>query len=93
MALDPQISKIARQKIGGYLRDIRKHKKLTIQQLADTTGTGLKTIHAIENGTTNYTIDAFLAYVQAVDCYLYLADRNGKHLDKDDLIDKIDKPI
>lgn len=93
MALNPEISKIARQKIGAYLRDIRKHKNLTIQQVADITGTGFKTVQSIEVGDTNYTIDAFLAYVQAVDCYFYLADRGGKHLDEDDLQKQMDNPI
>jgi transcriptional regulator with XRE-family HTH domain len=93
MALNPEISKIARQQIGGYLRDIRKHKKLSIKEVAELTGTGFKTVQSIETGSTNYTIDAFLAYVQAVDCYFYLADKGGKHLDADGLIDKINKPI
>lgn len=93
MALNPKISKIARQKIGGYLRDIRKLKFSSIKKMSETTGLAINTIHGIESGGINYTIDAFLAYINAVDCYFYLADRKGKHLDEYDLLKNIDNPI
>jgi len=93
MAINQQITLIARQKIGAYLRDIRKHKNLTLQQMADATGIGYKTIQSIEVGSNNYTIDAFLSYINAVDCYFYLADRGDKHLDEEDFLKNIDNPI
>ena len=92
MALNPEISKIARQQIGLYLRDIRGHKQISKYKMAQLTGMTRRQIMDIEKGETNYSIDSFLAYIQAVDCYFYLADKEGKHLDSDHMIKKSDDP-
>jgi len=52
-------------------------------------GIRFEAIQAIEEGSSNYTIDNFLTYISAIDCYFYLANRDGKHLDHDDLIAKM----
>lgn len=94
MALNQKVTEIARQKIGQYLKDIRKFKNLTILEMAEKTGTGVKTISAIENGSKNYTIDAFLSYINAVNCYFYLANKDeDDDLNLDKLVKNIDNPI
>lgn len=80
MALNPEVSKIAREKIGLYLRDIRVHKQITKYKMAQLTGMTRKQIADIENGEKNYSIDSFLAYIQAVDCYFHLVDKENNPL-------------
>lgn len=93
MALNPEISKIARQKIGLYLRDIRKHKKISAYKIAKDTGLTQNQIAAIEKGETSYTIDSFLAYVQALDCYFFLANKDGEHLNFEHMKKKSKDPV
>lgn len=93
MALDPKISKIARQKIGLYLRDIRKHKGLSAYKIAQLTGLTENQIASIEKGLTSYTIDSFLSYVQALDCYFFLANKDGEHLNFDHMKKKSKDPV
>lgn len=92
MALHPEISKIARQRIGLYLSDLRKHKKISVYRIAKDTGMTQEQIRSIEKGDRSYTIDSFLAYIKAIDCYFYLANRDGKENDLDNLVKQMDNP-
>ena len=86
-----EIKLVARQKIGEYLKSIREDKKITTYQMIKETGIRFEAIKSIEEGSSNYTIDNFLTYVSALDCYFYLANKEGKHLDHDDMIEKMTK--
>lgn len=86
--MNKEIKELARKKIGEYLKSVREDQGLIRQNLVDK-GLRWEEVKAIEEGETNYTIDKFLTYISIVDCYFYLAPREGKHLDKDDLIEKM----
>lgn len=85
-----EIKEIARQKIGGHLKSIREEKQLSTYQITKDHGIRFEVIQAIEEGSKNYTIDNFLSYISAIDCYFYLANRDGKHLDHNDMISKME---
>jgi len=70
-----EIKMIARQKIGEYLKSLRQEKGISTYQMTKSHGIRFEAIQAIEEGSTNYTIDNFLTYISALDCYLYLANR------------------
>jgi transcriptional regulator with XRE-family HTH domain len=86
-----EVKQVARQKIGEHLRILRTEKNISTYQMTKQYGIRFEAIQAIEEGTNNYTIDNFLTYIAAIDCYFYLANREGKHLDQQDLIDKMKK--
>jgi len=86
--MDKRVLEEGRKQIGKYLQDKRKRKEITTYQITQNTGLRFETIKAIESGSANYAIDSFLTYISAIDSYFYLADREGKHLDQQDLIDK-----
>lgn len=88
MALNKEVTSIARQKVGQYLIDIRVHKKYSRNEMVRLTGLTYQQIQAIETGSGNYSIDAFLTYVTALDCYFYLANKDGS-----DLIKQADNPV
>ena len=70
-----KVLKIAREKIGDYLRGIRKHRGLSQIDLSKRTGMSQADISEIETGSLNYGIDKLLAYSHGVDCYFFLGDR------------------
>lgn len=76
-----EIKEVARQKIGDYLKSLREEKGISTYQMTKSHGIRFEAIQAIEAGGSNYTIDNFLTYISALDCYFYLANRDGKHLD------------
>jgi len=83
----------ARRKLGLYLRGIREHRKMTQRELAEAAGVTQPQVVHIESGEKNYTVDTFMAVISALDCYLFLSDRQGKHLDQDHMIKKMRDPI
>lgn len=85
-----ETKEVARQKIGEYLKDLREEKGISTYQMTKSHGIRFEAIQAIEEGSSNYTIDNFLTYISALDCYFYLANREGKHLDQDDMISKME---
>lgn len=84
-----EIKEIARKKIGEYLKSLREEKGISTDQMIKSHGIRFEAIQAIEEGSSNYTIDNFLTYISALDCYFYLSNRDGKHLDHDDMISKM----
>lgn len=87
------VLRIAREKVGAYLRDIRNHRDMSQRDLAERAGVTQGQVSAVELGSTAYTIDTFLAITSALDCYFYLADRGGKKRDTKHLIEKMSDPI
>lgn len=87
------VLRIAREKVGAYLRDIRNHRELSQRDLAERAGVTQGQVVNVEGGNTAYTIDTFLAITSALDCYFFLADREGKHLDAEHLVKKTRDPI
>lgn len=88
----PEILMLAKQKIGEHLKMIREGKGISTYRITKDHNIPFRLIKAIEEGKTNYTIDTFLAYLNAIDCYFYLANKDGKQNDLDDLIDKATDP-
>jgi transcriptional regulator with XRE-family HTH domain len=84
-----EIKELARKKIGEYLKSMRLEKGVSTYQMTKTHGIRFEAIQAIEEGSSNYTIDNFLTYISALDCYFYLANRDSKHLDFEDMISKM----
>ncbi len=87
---NPEILLEARRQVGKYLQSIRIDKNITIEQLSERTGLSISDLENIENNTSVYSFDDFLKITTGLDVYFYLADRDGKHLDHKDLIDKSD---
>lgn len=85
-----EIKEVSRQKIGEYLKSLREEKGISTYQMTKSHGIRFEAIQAIEEGSSNYTIDNFLTYISALDCYFYLANRDRKHLDKEDMISKME---
>ncbi|MCO6367862.1 hypothetical protein GBO34_00855 [Roseivirga pacifica] len=88
--MNKEIKEVARQKIGEYLKSLREEKGISTYQMTKSHGIRFEAIQAIEEGSSNYTIDNFLTYISALDCYFYLANRDGKHLDHDYMISKME---
>lgn len=78
----------ARQQVGLYLKSIRKEKKLTYYAVAKASGLNIGQVQAIEAGNKAYTFDSFLRIIHALDCYFFLEDKDGKHLDFADMAQK-----
>ena len=87
--MNKEIKQVARQKIGEYLKSLRKEKGISTYQMTKSHGIRFEAIQAIEKGSRNYTIDNLLTYISALDCYFYLANRDVKHLDYDYMISKM----
>jgi transcriptional regulator with XRE-family HTH domain len=87
--MNDMVKQLARQKVGQYLKGIREGKGLSTYQITKEHGIRFEVIKAIEEGSSNYTIDNFLGYIGAIDCYFYLENKEGKHLDADDMINKM----
>jgi len=85
-----KVIEIARQTVGSYLQNLRNEKNISAYKITKETGLTFEQIKSIENGSSAYTIDSFLTYIGAIDCYFYLANRDEKHLDEKDMLDKMD---
>lgn len=86
--IEKQVKELARQKVGEFLKSIRDEKGISTYQMTKSHGIRFEVIQAIESGSANYTIDNFLVYIAAIDCYFYLANREGK---KHDIFDQLIK--
>lgn len=68
-------------RIGGLIRDARKHRGLTQHQLAELLGTSQSAIHRIEAGNQNLSIDMIGRIADALDSKLITVGRSGaEHL-------------
>ncbi len=80
----------ARRQIGLLLRKLRNERKIGTKSMCQKTGLSETQILDIELNRKNYTIDSFLKYIQALDCYFFLSEKEGHHLDFDHMISKMD---
>lgn len=88
-----EVIKLSKVKLGEFLSSRRKEKKLSIWKLSQLSGVAIPTIRVMEAGQKAYTIDTLLALMDALDLYVYFADREGHHLDQEHMIKKSDDPI
>ncbi len=65
-----------REVMGQRLREFREGRGLTAYRVAQNGGIRIDQVQAVENGSTNYTIDAFLGYVMGSDLYMYFAEKS-----------------
>ena len=63
-------------RIGGLIRDARKHRGLTQTQLADVLGTSQSAVHRIEAGNQNLSLEMVSRIAEALDSPPLVADRN-----------------
>jgi transcriptional regulator with XRE-family HTH domain len=87
---NPEVLKEARKQIGLLLRNLRKERKIGTKTLSQATGMGEDKILDIELNRTNYSIDHFLKYIQALDLYFFLSEKEGEHLNFDHMLKKSD---
>lgn len=86
--MNENIIPIARRKVGDYLKSVREEKGLTLYAVAKQAGLAISQVQGIESGSTSYTFDSFLRITHALDCYFFLEDKDGKHLDFVDMAEK-----
>lgn len=85
-----EILQKARQQVGLYIADIMRQRGINKMQLAEKAGVKRDAIYSILKGDKAYTIDTFLMVVQALDCYFFLADKEGEHLNFEHMEKKSD---
>lgn len=67
-----------REVLGQGLRDLRKGKGISTYQIRQKQNLNAETINQIESGSAAYTINSLLKYLQAIDVYVFFADKEGK---------------
>ena len=86
----PEVLTEARRQIGLLLRNLRNERKIGTKKLSEMTGMSETQILDIELNRRNYTIDNFLKYIQALDMYFFLSEKEGHHLDFEHMKNKSD---
>lgn len=76
-----------REVIGQKLKEIREEKGKSIYSLK----MRYETVKAIEEGSSSYTIDSFIEYIIAIDCYIFFGNKEGNHLDFEHMKEQIPK--
>lgn len=56
--------------IGNNIKELRKFRNMTQQQLADEAGVRLATISDIESGKANFQFNTLVRIANALNCYL-----------------------
>ena len=67
-------------RIGGLIRDARKHRGLTQTQLADVLGTSQSAVHRIEAGNQNLSLEMVNRIAEALDSPLISVGSGPQHL-------------
>ena len=88
--MDGEIMKEARRQIGSLLRNIRNDRNIDINKIIHLSGMRKSQILDIELNRKSYSIDEFLRYIQALDLYFFLSEKEGHHLNFDHMINKAD---
>lgn len=73
-----QIVKSYREVLGQGLASMRNDKGISTYRIRQSTKLNHDTISQIETGSAAYTIDSLLKYLQAIDVYVFFADKEGK---------------
>lgn len=89
MGINKQVTETAREVLGQFLGDRAKELNLTLYQIEKLTGLQGKQIKAVFDGSENYTIDSLLSIIHALDLYVFFAEKEGKHLDKEHMLNKM----
>jgi transcriptional regulator with XRE-family HTH domain len=63
--------------LGARLRSIREEKNMTKYRIAKDADLSDYTVYYIENGSTNYTIDALVNYLDAIDYNLNITEKDS----------------
>lgn len=79
-----------REVIGQRLKEFRESRNISRYSVAQKGKIRVEQVKAVEEGLTNYTIDAFLGYIAGSDLYMYFAEKDSENNLKD-LIDKMPK--
>lgn len=82
-----------REVLGERLRAFREERGLTAYKVAQNGGIRIDQVQAIESGETNYTIDAFLGYIQGNDLYMYFSEKSEDRKKPHDFNDIANKAI
>lgn len=78
-----------REVLGERLQDFRESRNLSRYAVAQKGQIRIEQVKAVEEGTTNYTIDVFLGYILGSDLFMYFAEKEkGESPDFDELITK-----
>jgi transcriptional regulator with XRE-family HTH domain len=88
--INPEVLKEARNQIGKLLRNLRTERKIGTKTLSEMTGMNETQILDIELNRRNYGIDNFLKYIQALDMYFFLSEKEGEHLNSEHMMKKSD---
>lgn len=67
-----------REVLGKGLREMRTAKGISTYAVRTKSALSGTTIKQIETGSAAYTIDSLLKYLQAIDVYVFFADKEGK---------------
>jgi transcriptional regulator with XRE-family HTH domain len=84
-----EVLKKTREKIGEYLSEVREESGVSYYAIQKQTGLRYEQAKAIESGSENYTIDSLLKMAVSLDLYVFFAPRDGRHLDFEDMADKL----
>jgi transcriptional regulator with XRE-family HTH domain len=87
--INPEVLTEACRQIGFLFRNLRKERNIGTKTMSQMTGMTETQILDIELNRRNYTINNFLKYVQALDCYFFLSEKEGHHLDHEHMISKM----
>ena len=78
--INPKVLNEARKQIGLHFRKLRNDRKIGTKTLSEKSGLTEAQIIDMELNRRNYTIDSFLRYIQAMDMYFFLSEKDGNHL-------------
>lgn len=67
-----------RKALGEGLRRMRELAGITIHGIRNATGLSWAQVNAIEDGTSAYTVDSLLLYIQACNLYVFFGEKEGK---------------
>jgi transcriptional regulator with XRE-family HTH domain len=88
--VNEQVLQEAKKQIGIHLRKLRTDRNIGLKQLGNITGMSNSQILDIELNRRSYGIENFLKYVQALDMYFFLSEKEGHHLDFEHMASKAD---
>jgi len=89
--MNPQVLNEARRQIGIYIADIMQQRKVNKVQLAERADVERSQLDSVLNGSKEYTIGTFLKVITALDCYFYLAEKEGNHLNHEHMLKQMDE--
>lgn len=86
-------AKAYREVLGKRLRTLREDRGITVDQVAQLGNLPVDLVEKIENGTTDYTIDAFLSYIVGSDLYMFFSEKSEDRIKPHDFNDLAEKAV